>query len=93
MLDPFDYIKQFKKEHEESADIPDMPPTEGDKEKQEIGIKILTPSKLLNRLPVLLAQMKAENNSNKMINEIRQKLSLFHQQNEIAKKLCNNLIK
>ena len=33
MLDPFDYIKQFKKEHEESADIPDLPPTEGDKEK------------------------------------------------------------
>ena len=86
MLDPFDYIKQFKKEHEESADIPDMPPTEGDKE-------MITPIKLLNRLPILLAQMKAENNSNKMINEIRQKLSLFHQQNKITKKLCNNLIK
>ena len=40
-----------------------MPPLEGDKEvKDGKGFKILTPNKLLTRLPILLAQIKAENN-------------------------------
>ena len=37
-----------------------MPPLEADKEgKEGKGIKILTPNKLLTRLPVILAQIKA----------------------------------
>ena len=35
------------------------------------GIKILTPNQMLNRLPIPLAQLQAENNSNKLKNEIR----------------------
>ena len=30
------------------------------------GIKILTPNQMLNRLPIALAQLNAENNSNKL---------------------------
>ena len=52
-------------------------------------LKILTPNKLLTRLPVLLAG----NNSYKLKNEIRQILYLLYQHNEIAKKVYNNLIK
>ena len=33
------------------------------------GLKFLTPDKLLTRLPILLAQIKAGNNSNKLKNE------------------------
>ena len=42
-----------------------MPPLEGDEEeaKEVKGFKILTPNKLLTRLPILLAQIKAGNNS------------------------------
>ena len=40
-----------------------MSPLKGDEEK---GLKILTTNKLLTRLPVLLAQIKAENNSYKL---------------------------
>ena len=36
------------------------------------GLKILTPSQLLSRLPISLAQLKAGNNSEKLKNEIRQ---------------------
>ena len=36
------------------------------------GLKALTPNKLLTRLPILLAQIKAGNNSYKLKNEIRQ---------------------
>ena len=41
------------------------------------GLKILTPNKLLARLPILLAQIKARNNLNKLNNEIRQILYLL----------------
>ena len=65
-----------------------MPPLEGDEEvKEGKGLKILTPNKLLTRLPVLLAQIKARNNSYKLKNEIRQILYLLYQQNKITKKV------
>ena len=56
---------------------------EGDVEKvkEGKGSKILTPNKLLTRLPVLLAQMKSGNNSYKLRNEIRQMLYLLGQHN------------
>ena len=40
-----------------------MPPLEGDEEevKEGKGIQILSPNKILTRLPILLAQIKAAN--------------------------------
>ena len=35
-------------------------------------LKILTPDQMLSSLPITLAQLKARNNSEKLINEIRQ---------------------
>ena len=45
-----------------------MPSLEGDEEdvKEGKGLKILTPNKLLTRLPILLTQIKAGNNSYKL---------------------------
>ena len=56
---------------ERDEDLSDMPPLEGDKEEIEEGkglkeIKVLTPSKLLTRLPILLAQAKAGSSSYKL---------------------------
>ena len=50
-----------------------MPPLEGDEEevKEGKGLKILTTKKLLTRLPILLAQIKAGCNSYKL-RQIRQ---------------------
>ena len=65
---------------------------EGDEEgKEGKGLKTLTLNKL-TRLPILLAQIKAGNNSNKLKNKIRQILYLLYQHNNITKKNCNNLI-
>ena len=36
------------------------------------GLKILSPKKMLQRLPMPLAQVKAGNNSESLLNEIRQ---------------------
>ena len=43
-------------------------------QKEEKGLKILTPSQMLNRLSISLAQLKAGNNLEKLKNEIRQLL-------------------
>ena len=53
------------------------------------GLKILTPSQMLSRLPISLAQLKAGNNSEKLKNEIRQLLYSFYR----SKNLPNNSIK
>ena len=36
------------------------------------GIQILTPKEMLQRLPIALAQVKSSNNSESLLNEIRQ---------------------
>ena len=49
---------------------------------QEHGLKILTPDQMLSKLPITLAQLKAVNNSQKLINEIRRLLySLYRSKN------------
>ena len=45
-----------------------------DKDQQGQGLKIITPSQTLSRLPISLAQLNAENNSEKLKNELRQLL-------------------
>ena len=66
-----------------------MPPLEGDEEEVKEGkeLKILTPNKLLTRLPILLAQVKAEDNSRKLKNDVRQIVYLLYQYNKITKKV------
>ena len=57
------------------------------------GLKILTPKQMLQRLPIALAQVKAGNNSENLLNEIRQIIYSFYQGKEITKKVYNNLMK
>ena len=56
-------------------------------------LKILTPMQMLQRLPIALAQVKAGNNSEKLLNEIRQIIYSLYQAKEITKKVYNNLMK
>ena len=61
--------------------------------KKGIGIKVLTSKQMLQRLPIALAQIKTSNNSESLLNEIRQIAYSLYQSKEITKKGCNNLIK
>ena len=63
-----------------------------DRQKQGQGLKILTPSQMLSRLPITLAQLKAGNNSEKLKNEIRQLLYSLYRSKKLTKQLCTNLI-
>ena len=48
------------------------------------GLKILTPKQMLQRLPIALAQVKASNNSENLLNEIRQILYSLYQSKQIT---------
>ena len=54
------------------------------------GLKILTPDKMLNRLPITLAQLKAQNNSEKLKKMILDNYNILCTD---QKNLQNNYIK
>ena len=55
-------------------------------------LKILTPSHILSRLPIFLAQLTAGNNSEKLKNEIRQLLHSLYRSKKLTKRLYKNLV-
>ena len=57
-----------------------------------LGLKILTPNQMLSRLPITLAQLKAENNSEKLKNEIRQILYSLYRSKKLTKQLYKSLV-
>ena len=57
------------------------------------GIKILTPKQMLQRLPIALAHVKAGNNSESLLNEIRKIVYSLYQSKQITKKVYNSIIK
>ena len=57
------------------------------------GLKILTPKQMLERLPIALAQVKAGNSPENLLNDIRQIVYSLYQSKEITKKVYNNIIK
>ena len=61
--------------------------------KKGTGLKILTPKKMLQRLPMALAEIKEGNNSESLLNEIRQIVYSLYRSKEITKKVYNNKIK
>ena len=56
-------------------------------------LKILTAKQMLQRLAIALAQVKAGNNSERLLNEITQIVYSLYQSKQIAKKVYNNIIK
>ena len=56
-------------------------------------LKILAPKQMLQRLPIAFAPVKADNNSESLLNEIRQIVYSLYQSKEITKKVYNNIIK
>ena len=56
------------------------------------GLKDLTPSQMLSRLPISLAQLRAGNNSEKLKNEIRQIFDSLYRSKELTKNVYKSLI-
>ena len=63
------------------------------KETKGTGLNILTPKQMHQRLPIALAQVKTGNNSESLLNEIRQIVYSLYQSKQITKKVYSNIIK
>ena len=65
----------------------DLKPIYKSKENQTKGkgLKTLTPKQMLQRLPIALAQLKAGNNSESLLNEIRKIVYSLYQSKQITK--------
>ena len=64
-----------------------------EEQKEGTGLKILTPKQTLERLPIALAHVKAGNNSDSLLNEIRQVVYSLYQSKQITKNVYNKTIK
>ena len=56
-------------------------------------LKIFSPKQMLQRLTIALAQVKACNNSESLLNEIRKVVYYLYQSKQITKKVYDNIIK
>ena len=56
------------------------------------GLEILTSKQMLQQLPIAVAQVQAGNNSQYLLNDIRQIVYFLYQSKVIAKKVYNNII-
>ena len=86
-LDDFTYGENYDELAEEDRELLRNMNKEGK------GLKILTNKQMLNRLPILLAQIQAGNNSKKLRNELRQILYSLYRSKALTKTVYNNLIK
>ena len=73
--------------------VPDAAYKSKENENKGKILKILTPKQMLQRLPIALAQVKAGNNSESLLNEIRQIVYSLYQCKQKTKKVYNNIIK
>ena len=78
----------------DTTDMRDLEDEESAAQERQVAksLKTLTPNQILNRIPVSLAQLKRENNSEKLKNEIRQLLHSLYRSKKVTKQLYKNLI-
>ena len=85
-------MRRYATDLEDIADLYNLK-SGSDTSKKGEGLKILTNKQMLNRLPILLAQIQAGNNSKSLKNEVRQILYSLYRSKVLSKTVYNNLIK
>ena len=86
-------MRRYARDLKDIVDLYDIK-SGSDASKNGKGLKILTNKQMLNRIPILLAQIEAGNSLIKLKHEARQILySLYRSKVLITKIVCNNLIK
>ena len=90
--------RQLNRKTDEQPDTTGMPNLESEKsavkrrKQKGVGLKILTPSQMLSRLPISLAQLKTKTNSEKRENEIRQLLYSLYRSKTLTKNIYKSLV-
>ena len=85
-------MRRYARDLKDIADLYNIK-LDSDTSKSGKGLKTLTNKQMLNRLPILLAQIEAGNNSIKLKNEARQILYSLYRSKVLTKPVYNNLIK
>ena len=92
-------MKRYARNLKDIADLYNLK-SDSDTSKKDIdtskkgeGLKILSNKQMLNRLPILLAQIEGGNNSKSLKNELRQILYSLYRSKVLTKPVYNNLIK
>ena len=85
-------MRRYARDLKDIADLYNIK-SGSDTSKKGEGLKILTNKQILNRLPILLAQIEAGNNSIKLKNEARQILYSLYKSKVLTKTVYNKLIK
>ena len=88
------YDKSDDKVDNEPPDATNVSDSESDEsaEHKRQELKILTQQKMLSRLPISSAQLKAGNNSQKLKNEIRQLLYSLYRSKKLSKTIYKHLM-
>ena len=77
----------------ELLNIPDLKSEESATERQQgQGLKEMTPKQMITRLPILLAQIKAGSNSEKLKSETRQLLYSLYRSEKLNKTIYDSLM-
>ena len=90
-----DTVKKINNQEQQpdTTDMPELEDEESAAERQQIqGLKTLTQQQMIARLLVLLAHLKAGNNSQKIKNEIRQLLYSLYRSKNLNKTIYNSLM-
>ena len=85
-------MKRYVKDLKDIANLCNLK-SSSDTSKKGEGLKILNNQQMLNRLPILLAQIQGGNNSKSLKNELRQILYSLYRSKVLTKTVYNNLIK
>ena len=85
-------MKRYVKSLKDIVDLYNLK-SGSDTSKKGEGLKILTNKQMFNRLPRLLAQTEAGNNSDKLKNQTRQILYSLYRSKALTKTVYNKLIK
>ena len=88
------YLKYLEEQEKDRVRFSDEYDSSGSGlNKKGKGLNMLTNKEMLNHLSILLAQIQAGNDSNKLKNEIRQILYSLYRSKVLTKTVYNNLIK
>ena len=85
-------MRRYAKSLKDTVDLYNIK-SGSDTSKKGEGLKILTNKQIINRLPILLAQIQAGNNSKSLKNEVSQILCSLYRSEVLSKTVYNNLIK
>ena len=90
------YLRHLVREIVDANHRNDMPPLETEEDatqrQQGQGLKMLTPQQMITRFPIVLAPLKAGNNSQKLKNEIRKFLNCLYRSKNLSKTIYNSLM-